>query len=638
MNNAEYWKKRFEQIEVAANSEALSVYEDIQRQYIEAQKEIENQISRWYARFAQNNQITMAEARRLLTSKELDEFKWSLEEYIKYGKENALNQTWMKQLENASARYHVTRLEALKINMQQTVEKLFGNQTDALDKLVQKNYLGTYYHTAFELQKGLNIGWNISAVDDRVLKNLINKPWATDGKTLSDRLWTNKSSLITELQTQLSQNILLGRSPDESIRVIADKMGVSKRQAGRLVMTESAYFSSVSQGDAFRELDVEQYEIVATLDSKTSEICQDLDGKVFDMKSYEPGVTAPPFHPWCRTVTAPYFEDDAAGKRAARGADGKTYYIDSNTKYADWKKTFVENGSKEGLQEITGSDILKGNQYAKDYNCDLAQKFGTGYYDEIHQKVVDCPDSNLAKAWQKNESQINVADAAYKGHEHCSGSSIYVNGSTDAKGSNWSAPFQTTFHESGHAIDYLNRSKGTGMGNHFSATYKNGLFPNTIKQEVGDIISEIDSRLKADFKVHSTDYKWLFENGFISEWSWYSYQKYGFWTGQAPSYSKSMAYRTLEKEIKGIALERAKADISDILEGATSAKISCGYGHGANYWPQRTFGGVADGLATEAFAEIIDSTMTNPESLEVIKKYLPKSYQIFCDMIQELAK
>ena len=60
-------------------------------------------------------------------------------------------------------------------------------------------------------------------------------------------------------------------------------MNVSRSAAGRLIMTESAYFSSVAQKDMFNELDVEKYRIVATLDNRTSEICSELDGKVFDM-------------------------------------------------------------------------------------------------------------------------------------------------------------------------------------------------------------------------------------------------------------------------------------------------------------------------------------------------------------------
>lgn len=123
-------------------------------------------------------------------------------------------------------------------------------------------------------------------------------------------------------------------------------------QAGKLVMTEAAFFSSAAQKDCYNELDVEYFEIVATLDSHTSAICQEMDGKVFPMTQYEVGVTAPPFHPWCRTVTVPAFDDEfGIGERAARGEDGKTYYIPSNITYPQWKKSFVD-GDKDGLKEV----------------------------------------------------------------------------------------------------------------------------------------------------------------------------------------------------------------------------------------------------------------------------------------------
>lgn len=118
-------------------------------------------------------------------------------------------------------------------------------------------------------------------------------------------------------------------------------------------MTEEAYFSSVAQKDCFNELDVEQYEIVATLDSHTSNICRSLDGKVFSIKDYEAGVTAPPFHVYCRSTTVPYFEDDFGqpGERAARGEDGKTYYVPDDMSYKEWKEAFVDGGEKSGMKE-----------------------------------------------------------------------------------------------------------------------------------------------------------------------------------------------------------------------------------------------------------------------------------------------
>ena len=249
----------------------------------------------------------------------------------------------MKELENASARVHVSRLQALKLQLQQQVEVLYGNQIDDLDRLLRDIYTDGYYRTAYEIQKGFNIGWNLHQFNDKQLDRILSKPWSTDGRTFSDRIWTNKQQLLGTLQTRLTQQIVRGEEPKKAIDQISELMGVDRRKAGRLVMTESAAFASIAQKDCFKELGVEKFEIVATLDNRTSELCQDLDGEVFDMKDYEVGVTAPPFHPWCRTVTAPWFEDNY-GERVARGIDGKVYYVPSDMKYKDWKKKFIEGG------------------------------------------------------------------------------------------------------------------------------------------------------------------------------------------------------------------------------------------------------------------------------------------------------
>lgn len=346
MKHKDYWRKRFKQLEESQNKKGQQCYAEIEKQYRRAQKEIEGKIAAWYQRLAVNNEISLQEARKLLRGRELAEFKWDVNDYIRYGEENAMTQQWMKELENASARYHISRLEAIKLHIQQSLEVLFGNQLDALDSVMRSVYTDGYYHTAYEIHKGLGVGWKFAALDERTISKVIKTPWAADGKNFSERVWDNRRKLVSELNKALTQNIILGQDPQKAIRTIAKKMNTSKVNAGKLVMTEKAFFSSVAQGDCFRELDVEQYEIVATLDFKTSPLCRDMDGQHFPMSQYEAGVTAPPFHVYCRTTTVPYFEDDieTIGKRAARGKDGKTYYVPANMTYREWEKTL-------GIQE-----------------------------------------------------------------------------------------------------------------------------------------------------------------------------------------------------------------------------------------------------------------------------------------------
>lgn len=361
MKNSEYWKLRFEQLEQAQNGQGAVAFAEIEKQYKEAQKQIEGQIARWYQRFADNNGITLAQARQYLKGAALKEFQWDVQDYIKYGQDNALMGGWMKELENASAKYHISKLEALKIQTQQSLEVMFSKQMGTVTGAMGDIFESGYYHTAYELQKGFNIGWDIAGLDQSQIEKVLSKPWAVDGKNFSERIWTNKEKLISELHGELTQNIMLGADPQKAIDSLAKKMNTSKQNAGRLIMTEEAYFSSAAQRDCFNELDVEQYEIVATLDSHTSDICRSLDGKHFPMKDFQAGVTAPPFHVYCRSTTVPYFDENLGdiGERAARDEEtGKTYYIPDDMNYEDWKQTFVDGGDKSGFDVVDDGSAL----------------------------------------------------------------------------------------------------------------------------------------------------------------------------------------------------------------------------------------------------------------------------------------
>lgn len=354
MRNSRYWDERFTQLNEALFNRGSKSLRELEKEYKRAAADIERDIEIWLRRLAVNNEISMAEARKLLKAGELEEFKWTVFEYIKKGEANAISGEWVKQLENASARVHISQKEALQIKIRHNIEVLAAMQNKSMRELSTELLTEGYYRTIYEVQKGMGKGYPFASFNTNRVETIISRPWAADGKNFSDRIWSNKEKLIDELQTNLTQALIKGEAPDKAINAISDKLDVSRRQAGRLVMTESAYFATEGQKSAYAELGVAQYQIVATLDTRTSEICQSLDGKVLDMKDYKAGVTAPPFHPWCRTVTIPYFEDNYT-ERAARGADGKTYYVDGNMKYEEWYNKHATKNT-----EMSYNSVVKG--------------------------------------------------------------------------------------------------------------------------------------------------------------------------------------------------------------------------------------------------------------------------------------
>lgn len=628
MNNGEYWQKRFELLEQAAHQQGVQCYADIEKQYRQAQKQLEGQIAAWYQRFASNNGVTLAEAKRMLNAKELAELKWDVNQYIQYGQENAINGTWVKQLENASARFHISRLEALKLQTQQGIEVMFGNQLDSIDSTMRNVYKSGYYHTAYEIQKGVGVGWDFSALDDKQISKVINKPWAVDGKNFSERIWGNRQKLVNELNNTLTQNIILGKDPQKAIDEIARKMNTSKTNAGRLVMTEEAFFSSAAQKDCFTELDVEQFEIVATLDSHTSDICRGMDGKHFKMSEWKVGETAPPFHVHCRSTTIPYFDDefDAVGERAARNEEtGKTYFVPGNMTYKEWDKAFVQ-GDKSDLQEINPDDTIKTEEQNFDIEGNTTKLKGAMSdkdYAEYLARLNNHSNDNVKKLYSSYADKIAGVKKASSGAYTPASNSLTFSYPDERYIQNGKDKYSTVAHEYGHFFD----AQAQFSDLHFNEidTVKNNL--NYTKSRFTNRASSSDEFLAAVRK------------------------------------DKQFLRDTLTDEIKKeLRLHDASDGVQDAIDGLLWERI--GWGHGDKYYNRlyhsikqmkehkglqqayKDLGYDVSNLskvvsichdyesASEMWANIMAAEVNGGEALEYVKKYLPNSYAALIEILK----
>lgn len=387
-----YWTKRFEEEEKQRNISNKAYAKEIEKQYKIAENKIKSDIEKWYIRIADNNQISLADTKKILTKDELKEFKWTLAEYTQKAKSGA----WKKELENASARIHIKRLEALQLQVQNSIETLRNKENEMLEDYLIKNYEDTYYHSLYEISKGLNLKTSFATLDRNKINQVIGKPWLKDGKTFSDRIWQDKEQLINTLRTKITQSFITGSTLDEAVedisKFVSDKIKNKEYVARRLLETESAAYASKAQIEAFKSIDVEKYEIVATLDLHTSEICQEMDGKVFKLSDQEVGVTVPPFHTHCRTVIAPYFDDEPA--RASRDENGE-YKEVKYMNYKEWKDQYVKKdelgltiNQKSAIMRYIGSDSYKINEALRNgTNLTQDQKEWVKLLDEALEKI-----------------------------------------------------------------------------------------------------------------------------------------------------------------------------------------------------------------------------------------------------------
>lgn len=588
MKSADYWQRRAEASAKIQHVKADDYIERLSKEYDKAIASINHDIEAFYGRFAVNNQISFLDAKRTLDKGELKEFRMTLEEFTKLAKNNTDGQ-WTKVLNNVYYKTRVSRLEALLIQVRQQAELLAGSEHSGVTELLKDTYKEGYYRTLYEIQKGTGLGTSFAKIDDKALNQVLNSEWA--GSNYSKRIWGDRDKLVREIQTNLTQAFIRGDSLNQVTRKIQDRLKVSKSNATRLVRTESAFIAGEATYAGYKESGiVKQYQFLATLDTKTSSICRDMDDQVFDLSDKEVGVNWPPLHAHCRSTTVPYFGDEDLGERTAKGKDGQTYYVPDNLSYDSWKKQYVDSPK---------NDIIEPNQRATKFESLLGKtpNVDSNYKDAL-TKRFDSGNPTAQRVFLEYVKDNAVANSSYKKTAHYDPNGRVINMDFGADLDNPRGPGATYFHEFGHYVDNMAATRLVGKP--------------TIQGVCHIDLDGIDGQ---DFRKAILD----------------DVQNY------IVNYAKQNKVTTREAQlmISSILSQGNGAlhsAVSDIFGGATGLRVRGLYGHPAQYWKQLPYA-----LEKETFAHMFEASFDSTgERLNLIKEFLPSSYEVFIRILEAI--
>ena len=303
----EYWTERALQQEQNAQIVADRYMAQIGQSLADYKHQLVSEIEKFYARYAVDNKMTHAEAKQYLTDKERREFKnVTLERF----REMALNpDTPTPLLDALSYRHRISRKEALLAEIERLTAELYGKPDGIHDKVTEALsdvYIKGKIHQAKNLAHFGIIEKPILGVD--AVKHKMASNWS--GKTFSTNVWGHDAAVYKSISDTINKGLTGGWSIDRMARALSERTGVAYHRADTLVRTETTFYNNLATLDTIKELGGDHYEIVAVLDSRTSEICQSENHKVYSVKEYEPGRTAPPFHVRCRSTIRPAVKSD----------------------------------------------------------------------------------------------------------------------------------------------------------------------------------------------------------------------------------------------------------------------------------------------------------------------------------------
>ena len=294
-----YWQERMEQNLIAVEDLELEFEKTLTSLYNQAIKEMKSTLNTFYAEYAIDNKISLAEAKKVLTSKELSELKKEVQDYIQLlNQYEATNKKeFLDKLETMTSRVKVTRLQAIMLELEYELTKLLASQEDAQTSMYQQGYEQSYYNTVYNLQVNLGVGVDFTRPTKNLVVTALNEEYL--GQNFSDRIWKNKDLLLANLQLELTKGFLMGKSNKQVAESLAKTLNSNYYSAETLARTEMNNICNQAALRAYSSQNVTEYEFLATLDMKTSEVCRSLDGKIFKVSEAARGVNCPPMHPNC---------------------------------------------------------------------------------------------------------------------------------------------------------------------------------------------------------------------------------------------------------------------------------------------------------------------------------------------------
>lgn len=341
-----YWQDRAETIFQAGEKSANEMLKSMQKVYKETYSSIEKEINAFYGKYATDNKLSLIEVNKRLNPQELKSAKEEIKRYYDMVDSSKISPNMAKQYKDElrlqSAKAYMSRLEELKLSIQNQLIKLGEKEYVAFSDTLYDIYDDTYNKYSFDIDKYRGFSTGFEQLNTKKIDKALQERWL--GENYSDRIWKNKAKLMNELETTFLQGVAQGFNSKKIAQNMAKNMNASYKNCERLARTESGHIMGEASKQNYKDTGVEKYQFIATLDNKTSEICQSLDNEVFLVKEAQEGINYPEMHPNCRSTTIPYFEKDEiddmfdVAMRSARDENGKVYYVSADTTYKQWKE------------------------------------------------------------------------------------------------------------------------------------------------------------------------------------------------------------------------------------------------------------------------------------------------------------
>lgn len=310
-----YWENRSQSRVLATDRQGDKAQADQKRAYEDAKKSVRQEIEKFYEKFSDATGIDSQMARKNLSNRELDDFKKELSRKRKVIKEmlakdpnNDKLRAYDTEFERLSKVRALTRRESLEANIKAEIVKLGGTQDQQINARSNNVVNTALWMNSADLSMLGDVDAKLGVGHPEQVRRAAEENWKHGD--FSDKIWSDKEKLIDETRNVLTRAFVHHDGAIDTARRLSSKMNASESNALRLVRTEFNHLSNQAALAEYQAKGIKKYKFVAAIDSRTSDICRELDGQIFNVADAKTGLNFPPMHPNCRSVTTPVIDWD----------------------------------------------------------------------------------------------------------------------------------------------------------------------------------------------------------------------------------------------------------------------------------------------------------------------------------------
>lgn len=352
---ADYWKKRQQQLNGAAEKDEADLKKRLSALYSSEEKKLNRDIASYYTMYGKDNVL---EYRNLLQQLSSDDYRLLMERMDDFGEKYP---QYKHLLPVRASIYKLNRLEGLQYSVQMQQLELGIKEQAA----VEEHLLKLAARDFTTIQADLGMGRQFNAENASLVRSIVYTKW-TNEKNFSDRIWDNKTRLSNLLNTTIAQGFARGTNYQKMVSYINQRFDVGRNDAYRLIYTEGTFVMNESRARAVQ--DIFEYYHLSCLPGACSDCVQveeETTTSPILFKERMDGENFPPIHPWCRCGFEIVVPDPQ-----------------------QWIDDFVnKNGGDPDLTEEQRqniADIL--NKYDKDVN---ASNISTKEHSEAYKSLID---------------------------------------------------------------------------------------------------------------------------------------------------------------------------------------------------------------------------------------------------------